>query len=703
MNCTVYKNKTLVYAIVFALIFCIVFFAMQDLAHVAFANSDTLNFDDTNVLDDLESSTVNGQPFDILSYVFDDNKELQIINFVEYCYSPIANRRSNYAIYIYLYNPKGLELVENSEQNKIQMAVSWVKNSKGEYVADRYEKFNLKFCNKSEKENYEGLFYKFKVIDKDVNEKSMAERVNPAARRYDVSGVELLTSNHQNATEYGVGGSYCFTGYAQGYGDSDESTLSCSVKRLETIELELQSTAYRTDRVSSAGKDHYNQVNTVYFSIPDYYYKEFGFVQKIRAEWWEYKTKMAAITSNQSFYEQMMKYIYRDVGEYNSLVPVYLYSGYEGRAASYLGGANIHNYEWCYNCDTSTKKNKLGMTTDIYYWNNKSTILPYVFYSEALDSESIFDFLYTKSIAGDVDSSVVKDWIYNYEGNKTGGIKINGRRFSQKLFESFVDDGRTMGYNDKTIDLGDTFNLMSYNSNHSWWDKFWDYGFSAWPSTGGDYENISPIYELQSKDLIGSANDIADTLLVNESDVASLQTYYAKESLLGNHVMLFRFANTDYYSAPAFTSAMPAGTALADTDTYVAQQTLFFDFDIIELTFNKDGEYTVIPAVSSPIDIINGFSAPPRTFDWWKIIVMLLALILVIVLLAPILPYILQAIIWLIKLPFKIIGRIGKSFKKYSDKRKNKSSGVTKDDIDNKAKSQKTKRLKRGKKQKKKE
>lgn len=34
-----------------------------------------------------------------------------------------------------------------------------------------------------------------------------------------------------------------------------------------------------------------------------------------------------------------------------------------------------------------------------------------------------------------------------------------------------------MGHNDKTIDLADTFNLMSYDSNHSWWDKLWDYGF----------------------------------------------------------------------------------------------------------------------------------------------------------------------------------------------------------------------------------
>lgn len=679
MKNLIYKNKTLLYAIVFVLIFCTVFLMVQDIARIAFAD-DTMSFDDSNVLDDLQSSTINGKPFDFLEYAFDETKSLRIINVVEYCYSYKANMRGNYALYIYVYNPQGVDIVDKSGQNKIQMVVSWTKNSDGEYVADKYEKFALKFCNKSEKSNYKGLFYKYKVVDREIDDKTMAERVNSMERRYDISGIELLTRGNTNATEYGVGGTYKFTGYAQGYGDSDESTLSCVVEDLETLELKIHHTYYRTN-VSSLGKDHYNEVNTVYFSVPQRIFDTYGTLQKIHAEWWEYKTKMMAITSDSSFYEQLLSYAGTDVGEYDSNVPIWLYSGYDGYANP---GYSEHYYEWCYN------KYTVSSSTATYSYGNKSTILPMAFYSDDTDVESIFDFLYSKTTtAGDVKGAVVSDYIYSYSNDLGNGyIDCNDRQISKDLFETFGDDGRTMGYNNTTIDFGDTFDLRSYDSNHSWWDKLWDYGFS-WPSTDGDYENVDPIVFLDDGILTGSA----DEYLVNKDDLGDLRAYYVEQKLLGNVVVLFRFANTDYYCAPARTSAQSSGL-LENMNTYVAQMTCFFDFDIIDLTFNKDGNYVVIPAVSSPIDIINDITSPPSGLDWWKIVLMVVALILFVVLLAPILPYILQAIIWLIKLPFKIIGRVYKSFKKHSDKHKDKSSGVTKDDVDDKSKQHKKKQAK---------
>lgn len=104
----------------------------------------------------------------------------------------------------------------------------------------------------------------------------------------------------------------------------------------------------------------------------------------------------------------------------------------------------------------------------------------------------------------------------------------------------YVDDGRTMGYNDKTIDLSDTFDLNSYDSNHSWWDKLWDYGFS-WPATNGDYKDVAPIYEVKASDFSGSDADISARLLVNSADVTDLKNFYNKETQARNRVVLFRF------------------------------------------------------------------------------------------------------------------------------------------------------------------
>lgn len=441
MKKVLHNQKILLYAIIFALIFCTVFFTVQDLSRIAFA--DSLDFDKTDVIDDLESSTVNGEPFDILDFAFDESKRLQIVNFVEYCYTYKRNMQGAYGLYIYIYNPQGLDIAENSGQNKVQMAVSWSKTKDGNYVADRYEKFDLRFCSKSEKTNYRGLFYKFKVVDREIDGKTMLERVNSNERRYDISGIELLTRGDTNAHEYTIGGTYKFTGYANGYGNTDGDTLSCVVEDLETLKLEVHSTYYRTN-VSSLGKGHYNEVNSVYFSVPDRVFKEYGNLQKIRAEWWEYKIKPALVLNDESFANFALQYVGREVGSHNpdgdyltrahdKTIPFRAYSLKELREGkvSYFWSFNVDLLDW--------KAGGVGETYDKKS-DKVSSMLPYVFYSPATDVDSVLSFLYSKPVAGDVESSVVADYIYNYKNDLGHGyIDCNGRQLSKDLFEDAVD------------------------------------------------------------------------------------------------------------------------------------------------------------------------------------------------------------------------------------------------------------------------
>ena len=95
---------------------------------------------------------------------------------------------------------------------------------------------------------------------------------------------------------------------------------------------------------------------------------------------------------------------------------------------------------------------------------------------------------------------------------------------------------------------------------------------------------------------------------------------------------------------------------------YIAQESVFFDFDIIQLTFNKEGEYTVIPVVSNPITIVDDVTPPTNIpkeeVQWWRIILALVLLVLLLVLLAPVLPYIIQGIGWVVMLPVKAVKAI---------------------------------------------
>ena len=145
---------------------------------------------------------------------------------------------------------------------------------------------------------------------------------------------------------------------------------------------------------------------------------------------------------------------------------------------------------------------------------------------------------------------------------------------------------------------------------------------------------------------------------------------------------MFRFATSDYYSHDANIIQIGEGFLWSDKQTegqaYIAQESVFLDFDIIQLTFNKEGDYTVIPVVSSPIDIVNDITPPvfmpDEGLEWWQIALALILLVLLIVVLAPVLPYIISGIVWLIGIPMKLIKVISKAFKRQKKRKEHNNN-----------------------------
>ncbi len=634
--------------------------------------AETLSYDKTNVLDDLKSSTANGKAFDILEYPYNEKGQIQVINFVEYCYSFRANMRDNYGLYFYIYNPQGLNIATNSKANKVQMAVSY--DSEGK--PNNYEKFSLEFCSKSEETNYKNLFYKFKLVDRKINGKTFVERVNSNERRYDVSGIELMTVGNSNATEYGVNGTYKFTGYAEGYGPdtSSKNTLASNVEYLETIELDVKHTFYRT-KTSVKGAGYQNQIDTVYFSVPNRFFETYGKLQRIKAEWYEYKTKDIVVTSNSTFYNKAQPYIGVQTGpiteygmtEYNENIGISL-----GQNAGDAGGG-MNMAKWGWNLGTGY----LHVPCDtLYYLFKVNNIEEYDPYADIV------------SIGG-VDSNALYEYIKNYNKTyKNGRLPIKDGTISADLFASDIDDYRKLdteygkiqqGYSYYDFDADvDLQKLTSWQEgNPSFWDNWVNWGlfdamFGGVPQEEG--RTVSPIVTLKDSDLNGTNAEVSDRLLVNANDVTTLKSYAQTAKRNDETVVLFRFATSDYYSAEVDIVELGEGFLWSDKMTggqaYRAWESVFFDFDIIQLTFNRDGVYTVIPVVSSPIDIVNSITPPVdmQKLEWWEILLIILCLIVVIWLLIKFLPNIIIFIGKIIVFPFKLIGKLFKRKKKDKDK-----------------------------------
>lgn len=665
------KNKIIIAVITFAMVLCTVFTAVQ--GTIAYAAENGVKFDDTNVLDDLKTSDTGGKAFDIKDYPFDESKNAQVINFVEYCYSFRANMRDTYGLYIYVYNPQGLNISTNSKRNKIQMTVSYGIDGN----PDNYEKFDLAFCSKSEESNYKNLFYKFKVIDRKIDRKTFAERVNSNERRYDISGIELLTYGEQNATEYNVGGTYIFTGYAKGY-DADttaESTLACNVYYLETVELNVKHTFYRT-KTSIKGAGYQNQLDTAYFAVPKRFFDEYETLQRIKAEWYEYKTKDIVVTSNSDFYNKVLPYLGVQTGAIDEWgMPEYnkdIYYSLGQNAGDWGGGLNAAT--WGYNLGSG-------------YLHPACEILNYLF---KVDNISGYDPYADIVSIGGLESNALYEYIKNY--NKTfqkGTLPIKDGAISADLFADDIDDYRKLdteygkiqqGYSYYDFDAGvDLQKLSSWQEgNPSFWDNWINWGL--WNAMTGNIPNetsrtVSPIYTLKEGDLNGTNAEVSERLLVNANDVTSLKNFYNKAKNDDMVVVLFRFAATDYYSAPIDIIELGKGFLWSDKFTkgqaYRAFESVFFDFDIIQLSFQKDGVYTVIPVVASPIDIVNVITPPvnmPDGLAWWVWLVIALALIVALVVLSIIIKpiaFIITLALKIIALPFKLLGKLFKAlFKK---------------------------------------
>lgn len=159
--------------------------------------------------------------------------------------------------------------------------------------------------------------------------------------------------------------------------------------------------------------------------------------------------------------------------------------------------------------------------------------------------------------------------------------------------------------------LQDTFDLNSYNSNHSWWDKLWEYGWSYPKDEALDesHTNVSPFEEVKQTSL--NSSSIASDLLINENDIESFKTFcnvsYGKKEV----PYLFRFAVSDYTSRPITRNPGRLDVDQDVVDSYFAQETVFFDFNIITMTFKGEEDYYTLAVMHTPVDVIAGVEPPP--------------------------------------------------------------------------------------------
>ena len=585
------KNISAVLAALLLLVFFL--FSNVFLPVRASAAATVTDFSQTEILDDLAD-------LDSGLYLPNPLGKPEVVRFQEYCYSNKYFFKQYYGLYVYVYNPTRTEL---EDLNYINVATSYDANGK----PNAWKNVDLTICDYTQ----DHLFYKFELAQAEeflVMAKGYAS-LHDGERRYDMAGI-TLTSVDDTRKDYDYSYTYYFSGFAAGCGETadSESTLTARMEKLKTITLNVQHTNYRTENFNE--DNVCDSLDSVYFSVPEEYFTDYGGLQKIKAEWYEYKTKEMFVTA--------------DSAAYNAL-------------DDYIGKKADASLRWWVNWGLVTQQHGVDKFQGLYnnpnenmQWYNANLCdkIEWLFSVENVTSR---DDMY-------ISKEDVVDYMQWYTNKFSSQDKIRGK-YAEVLFKDSIDEDRLYLLKtptdkrghvvqefdaDKLEDKQDLF----YEVEQSDWDKFWK---------GAKYENttLDPIivFDKSDKNMLEgmTAATFAETYKVNPEDAASIKSYCLTMLKNGERPVLFRFAVTDYYAATAFFEDKDNffdGINRKDGDGYVAQETVFLDFDIISLTFRaENGEETVVACVSDPMDIINGLTPPTDLdmggWDWlglWNII-----------------------------------------------------------------------------------
>lgn len=568
---------------------------------VVYAADSGNAFDDTRVEDDLADLD--------LDFVKANYTDIAIVEFIEYCYADNVFKQGNYGLYLYVYNPDRIDFSVKTGANTVNMAVGY--DSDGDPNA--YENRELQYLGKTTGDN-DGLVYKFKVAEtKDILITQKEYNRTYGERRYDIAGIQLRAMGEALAEDYTVGGTWHYTGFAKGYGEDDaaESTLKCKQTDLETVELNVHHTFWLPEGFNDPEVHTQDQLNTVYFAVPKRLKDLYGTLCRVQAEWYEYRTKPIFVMGDSTVYEHLKNYV--------------------GHVSDTKYDENI----------------RYGMVANFHFSgpHDQYPMGDYIYNAMGMSAYETIEWLYelqylfpASGSAGDEVISSEELLEYVRERSKYETDLILGK-YASCLFTDNVGEGRKPGSEGKTeVNMwGDeTFDLTSTVISQSFWQSI----FGGHTQVTTLYDGIKAIHEVTAEDMRGSARDVSQRLFVDAGDYAELKSVYDEAVTVDptnpedeeKIVYLFRFSVTDTYSAQVTYFEDPLHTR--KNNAYMAMQNVFLDFDIISLTYERNGEYTVIPAVSDPIDIFADVTPPPDFEEdglaWWQIALIVLGVILVV-------------------------------------------------------------------------
>lgn len=481
---------------------------------------------------------------------------------------------NDFGLYVLVDNPKGTELDLSEERNKIQIGYSVYE--KDVFSAD-YNKYELEY-----KQETDSGYLLFEVLN--------FPAPKTLVRYYAVSGIELVTVGDTNATEYGVSKIYkC---------ETKDNVNTITVDSLNSIEVDVNHTFYRSN-YSGKNAHHWlsgwgNQLSSCYFSLPNNYFGSMPFggqLDSVTAEFYNYVTKPILITNSQAVYNEYAKILHKKCTDIN-----YAFAGsYDAKVGGMFDGEYIASNSFFY---------QFSFVPSAY---PSEFLLPCYHY----DSFDVLDWLFLDHSA-DFTS---EDYIFSGEKLKNYYSSYSNLNSSDKAIEDLFinEDAYVNGtYSLAGFDYGYNKHTYSIADNPEEGDDVFGFNFSyyephAWSWLVGDnlrVETKSPLVKVLPEHVDSLTDErFSEYYLVDKSDVSDLKQYVKVQNFLGKSVFLLRYDFCEYFGH--LVEAQKIGNIISEdvsNSMFLAQESVYLDFDVLSFGFNQDGERYTIANVMSPED-----------------------------------------------------------------------------------------------------
>ena len=437
--------------------------------------------------------------------------------------------------------------------------------------------------------------------------------------------------------------------------NSSEKALYYKSSSKNVQKISCGHTGYRLNS-SAVGKEFYDTLTSVYFSLPKdmlemddfvtYNDRYISFMDYTYNYGWLYPSFVVSIKDNKNAANDLFEH---------------LKAAFEN---NYYVGSDLHDLMTLDGITISHRTNLLLGDLDAVNESNSILSTDYSLFPNGIQTKNT-GFIFS------VDGELGK---FEY--------LVDGKTILEAIENEPSQRVTNLTHLDGTLRFDDKFNLLSYNdcsfetlsrdlgsSLSAWFEITFGSGFEVQDSI----KDISAIVILDSNDMLDALSmteeKFSNTYLVNPKDVKDIKEQITS-AYLANKVFVFSRFDTYQY----FASDLYIGTKSAPEDAYVFYEKLYFDFDILKLGVTNASDTVVYEIDMDPIDIVVGSTSPfpieKRESDWLAKLLSIIIAVVTIILILIFLPHILKFFGFTVKKVNKTYNSLKANIKSRKRKRK---------------------------------